>query len=276
MVPMSFAITLFKYSIATAKQLLLFIIVDTATLVSLADPLRRRWGHSWPSIVISRHEELLSMDITVPSGWKVKPGQYVYLWLTQAGLRVASQLPFFNVSSWEGPLGASDTGAPTSELVDLSGQRAPIHASEQSASPEDTLREAETSVPDNTSLRSAEQGVEWRQVGPKRDAAVHPTIPRHISRGRASSNTAMGHRTLRVLARPHALVLGPYGRPPDLARFGIVLLIVEDIGIARVFSLIPTLVLTSEQHRAMVRKLIVVRQMEDLGTARRSNLSCLV
>ena len=109
-------------------------------------------------------------------------------------------------------------------------------------------------------------------------------------------NTTIGHRTLRVLARPQssalaaalynaehlhsvrhsALVLGPYGRPPDLARFGVVLLIVEDIGIARVFSLIQTLVLASEQHRAMVRKLIVVWQMEDLGTARRSNLLYLL
>jgi hypothetical protein len=35
------------------------------------------------------------MDITVPSGWKVEPGQYVYLLLPQAGLRVASQLPLF-------------------------------------------------------------------------------------------------------------------------------------------------------------------------------------
>jgi hypothetical protein len=88
----------------------------------------------------------------------------------------------------------------------------------------------------------------------------------------------MGHRTLRVLARPQssalavalynakhlhniphsALVLGPYGRPLDLAPFGIVLLIVEDIRIARVFSLIQTLVLASEQHRGMVRKLIMV------------------
>ncbi|KAJ0418330.1 hypothetical protein BJY00DRAFT_302872 [Aspergillus carlsbadensis] len=199
------------------------------TLVSLAVPLRRRWGHSWPSVVISRHHELLSIDITVPSGWRVEPGQYVYLWLPQAGLRLASQLPLFYVSSWE------DT--PTSELAHLSGQRAPIHASERSASPESTQR--------------------------------------HISRDRTSSNTAMGHRTLRVLARPHALVLGPYGRPPDLARFGIVLLIVEDIGIARVFSLIQTLVLASEQHRAIVRKLIVVWQMEGLGTARCSNPPCL-
>jgi NAD(P)H-flavin reductase len=58
---------------------------------------------------------------------------------------------------------------------------------------------------------------------------------------------------------PHrALVLGPYGRALDLARFGIVLLIVEDIGIARVFSLIQTLVLASKQHRAIVQKFIVI------------------
>ncbi|KAL4748454.1 hypothetical protein BDW72DRAFT_195753 [Aspergillus terricola var. indicus] len=77
-----------------------------------------------------------------------------------------------------------------------------------------------------------------------------------------------GHRHS---VRHSARVLGPYGRPPDLASFGIVLLIVQDIGIARVFSLIQTLVPASEQHRAMCRKLIVVWQVEDLGIARRSN-----
>ncbi|KAL6229331.1 hypothetical protein BDW75DRAFT_235286 [Aspergillus navahoensis] len=222
------------------------------TLVSLAVPLRRCWGHSWPSVVISRHHELLSIDITVPSGWRVEPGQYVYLWLPQAGLRLASQLLLLYVSSWEDTL--------TSKLVHLSGQRAQIYASEQSASQEDTLSDA--------SLPSAEHGGEWRQAG----------TARHISRGRTSSNTA-GYRTLCVLPRPRvrhsALVLGPYGRPPDLARFGIVLLIIQDIGITRVFSLIQTLVLASEQHRAMVRKLIVVWQMEDLGAARQNNPSCL-
>jgi hypothetical protein len=265
------------------------------SLASLAVPLRRRWGHTWPSVVISQHDELLRIDIAVPSAWKVEAGQYVYLWLPQAGLRTASQLPLFYVSSWEDTPGANDTGAPTSKLGHLSGHRAQIHASEQSAGQEDTLSEPETLVPDGASLRPAERAGEWRQAGTAagRNAVVHTTSQRHISRGRTSSNTA-GHRTLRVLARPQssalvaalynaehrhsvrhsALVLGPYGRPPDLARFGIVLLIVEDIGIARVFSLIQTLVLASEQHRAMVRKLIVVWQMEDLGTARRSNPSC--
>ncbi|GLA44624.1 hypothetical protein AnigIFM63309_004388 [Aspergillus niger] len=107
-----------------------------------------------------------------------------------------------------------------------------------------------------------------------------------------SSNPARGHRTLHVLARPQssapaaalydaehphnarhsALVLGPYGKPPDLARFGIVLLIVEDIGVARVFALIQTLVLASEQHRAMVRKLAVVWQMGKLDNRRWVNM----
>jgi hypothetical protein len=265
------------------------------SLASLAVPLRRRWGDAWPSVGISQHDELRCMDITVPSGWKVEPGQYVYLWLPQAGLRIASQLALFYISSWVDTPGANGTGARAPGLGHLPGQRAQVDASAHSASHEDTLSEAETLVPDDALLHSAEQGEEWRQVGTvaEREAAIHTTSQPHGLRGRTSSNTARGHRTLRVLARPQtsalatalynaehlhniqhsALVLRPYGRPPDLAPFGIVLLIVEDIGIARVFSLIQTLVRASEQHRAMVRKLIVVWRMEDLGTARRSNAS---
>lgn len=177
------------------------------------------------------------MDVTVPSEWKVEPGQYVYPWLPRAGLRIASQLPLFHVSSWEDTPWANDTGVPNTELVPLPGQRAQIHASEQSASQEDTLSEAEILVLDDASRRSTEHGGEWRQVGTKRDAVVRTTSQRHVSRGKTSPNTAMGHRTLRVLARPQssalaaalynaehlhgvrlsALVLGPYGRPPDRA-----------------------------------------------------------
>ena len=291
------------YHVWMRQSKYLWCLVAAATLwillsvVSLAIPLIRRWGHSWPSIVVFPHHELLSMDITVPASWRVEPGQYVYLWLPRAGLRIASQLPFFYVSSWEDTPGPNDTGARGPALAHLSGPRPRIEASGHSASQEDTLSEAETLVQDDTSLRSVEQGEEWRPGGTvtECDAAVHTTSQRRGSRERTTLNTTIGHRTLRVLARPQssalaaalynaehlhsvrhsALVLGPYGRPPDLARFGVVLLIVEDIGIARVFSLIQTLVLASEQHRAMVRKLIVVWQMEDLGTARRSNPSCL-
>ncbi|CEL07063.1 hypothetical protein ASPCAL10228 [Aspergillus calidoustus] len=85
------------------------------SLVSLAVPLRRRWGHTWPSVVISQHDELLRMDIAVPSAWKVEAGQYVYLWLPQAGLRTASQLPLFYVSSWEDTPGSNDARASTAE-----------------------------------------------------------------------------------------------------------------------------------------------------------------
>lgn len=177
------------------------------SLVSLADPLRRCWGNSWPSVVISWHHELLGMDVTVPSGWKVKPSQYVYLWLPQAGLRIASQLLLFHVSSWEDTLGANDTGALSSELVHLPSQHAQIHASEQSASQEDTLSEAENLILDNALRRSAEQGWEWRQVETKRDAVIHTTSQRHVSRSKPSLNTVMGHRTLRVLARPQSSAL---------------------------------------------------------------------
>ncbi|KAG2419161.1 hypothetical protein HFD88_002266 [Aspergillus terreus] len=268
------------------------------SLISLAIPLRRRWGHAWPAVVVSRNDELLSIDITVPSGWNVEPGQYAYLWLPQAGLRIASQLALFYISSWVDTPGANGTGARAPGLGHLPGQRAQVDASAHSASHEGTLSEAETLVPDDASLRSAEQGEEWRQVGTgaERDAAVHNTSQRHGWRRRTAWNTAKGYRTLRVLARPQssalatalynaehlhktrhsALVLGPYGRPPDLAPFRIVLLIVEDIGIARVFSLIQTLVQASERHRAMVRKLIVVWQMEDLDNRRWVNMQHLL
>ncbi|KAJ1713245.1 hypothetical protein NYO67_4614 [Aspergillus flavus] len=158
------------------------------------------------------------------------------------------------------PISHDDTLSEAETLVpDLPSQHAQIDASAHPIS-HDTLSEAETLVPDDASLRSAKQGEEWRQTGPvaERDAAVRTTSQRHGLRRRTAWNTTRGHRTLRVLARPQssalaaalynaehlhnvrhsALVLGPYGRPPDLAPFGIVLLIIEDIGIARVFSLI--------------------------------------
>lgn len=113
------------------------------------------------------------MDVTVPSTWKVEPGQYVYLWLPRAGLRVASQLPLCYVLSWEDTPEANNTGAPTSESLHLPGQRAQILASEQSASQEDTLSEAETLVPDS----SAEQGGEGRQGGQWQNGKQLYTLP---------------------------------------------------------------------------------------------------
>ncbi|KAH1973047.1 hypothetical protein KXV92_004864 [Aspergillus fumigatus] len=130
-------------------------------------------------------------------------------WLPQAGLRVARDLPRFYFSSWEDTPGHSDTGARPSGLVLLRSQRAQI-ASEHAASQEDTLSEAETLVRDDASLRSAEQGEEWRYAGaePERDAAVHTTSQRTVSRWMTSLNTPMGHRTLRGLAGPPVFSIG--------------------------------------------------------------------
>ena len=153
------------YHVWMRRSKCLWCLVAAATLwiglsvVSLAVPLIRRWGHAWPSVVIFPHHELLSMDITVPASWRVEPGQYVCLWLPQAGLRIASQLPLFYISSWEDTPGPNDTGTRGAPgLVHLSGQCAQIDASGHSASQEDTLNEAETLVQDDTSLRSGEQG----------------------------------------------------------------------------------------------------------------------
>lgn len=84
----------------------------------------------------------------------------MYLWLPQAGLRIASQLAHFHVSSWEDTPGANDTGARAPGLGRRSGQHAQIDASAHSASHQDTLSEAETLVPENASLRSVVQGEE--------------------------------------------------------------------------------------------------------------------
>ena len=89
-------LTAIAYYIQTRQLKCLQCLVAAATLqiilslVSLAIPLGRRWGHSWPSIIIFPYYKLLSIDIIVPSSWKVEPGQYMYLQLLQAGLRIAS------------------------------------------------------------------------------------------------------------------------------------------------------------------------------------------
>ena len=119
------------------------------------------------------------MDISFPSGAKVELGQYVYLWLPQAGQRIASQLTLFHISSWEDTPGSNGTWAPGPEY--LPNQRAQMDVSEQSSSQKDTLSKAEILVPDDASLRSAEQGQEWRQEGTvvERKAAVHTISQRH-------------------------------------------------------------------------------------------------
>lgn len=92
-------------------------------------------------------------------------------------------------------------------------------------------------------------------------------------------------RTLYVLTRPRrsgltvqlyenalvhesrcwAIILGPYGRSNDFSEYGTVLFVVEDIGFMRVLPFIRKLVVASQQRQAMVRKLQVVWQMDDIG-----------
>lgn len=63
-----------------------------------------------------------------------------------------------------------------------------------------------------------------------------------------------------------AVILGPYGRSNDFSEFGTIIFIVEDIGIVRVLPFIRMLVVASQQRQAMVRKLEVVWQMDDIST----------
>ncbi|KAL2838682.1 hypothetical protein BJX68DRAFT_272499 [Aspergillus pseudodeflectus] len=117
-------------------------------------------------------------------------------------------------------------------------------------------------------------GIDWSAAAwihrwVDRMVIIHSVLHRAIAAlGDGQPVQAIRQHPVPVLRSTQCARAEPYGRPPDLARFGIVLLIVVDIGIARVFSLIQTLVLASEQHRAMVRKFIVVWQMEDLDNRR--------
>lgn len=242
-----------------------------SSLAALAMSLARCWRRPRPSVVISPFHAILRIDIIIPSRWKVEAGQYVYVWLPHAGLRTAGQLSLFYVTSWDDTPGDDDTVSLAPEH--LPGQYERSARGSTSWSLASTLDEAESLEHDGEPLQSTKEGVERSAKGGPLCEGKMVTVNR-------------GQRTLHVLARPQssrllaalyhaknlhniqhpALVLGPYGKPPDLSRFGTVLLIVEDIGITRVFSLIQALVQASEQHRAMVRKLVIVWQMDDLGT----------
>lgn len=63
----------------------------------------------------------------------------------------------------------------------------------------------------------------------------------------------------------HALVLGPHGRPHDLRRFGTVILIASDVGIAEVLPYVQTLIDASRRRDAMVRRIHLIWQVADYG-----------
>jgi NAD(P)H-flavin reductase len=61
----------------------------------------------------------------------------------------------------------------------------------------------------------------------------------------------------------HALVLGPHGRPHNLRRFGTVILIASDVGIAEVLPYVQTLIDASRRRDAMVRRIHLIWQVDD-------------
>ncbi|KAL4888265.1 hypothetical protein BDV59DRAFT_196607 [Aspergillus ambiguus] len=183
------------------------------SVAAFAVPLARRWGRTWPSVTITPFHELLHMVVTVPSRWKIEPGQYVYIWLPHPGLRAACQLSLFYVSSW------TDTPVLDDVLVQ-------IDTSGNSMDQEDPLSEVQTLLQVGASIYPARQGKGSKpaETVAKRRAAAHPT-----NQGRTSGETrtltdATSQRTLHLLARLHRK-LPPHStdcprHPPEDTRLG--------------------------------------------------------
>jgi hypothetical protein len=105
-----------------------------------------------------------------------------------------------------------------------------------------------------------------------------------------------GELTVRMVARPQSGItsnlywiardlpkrlsvrlLGPYGRPLDLSRFGTVVFVLEDIGLFRALSYIKMLVEASHKREVMVRRLDIMWQRDEkFGGYRASQKSSLV
>ncbi|KAI3038219.1 hypothetical protein CBS147353_11911 [Aspergillus niger] len=97
------------------------------------------------------------------------------------------------------------------------------------------------------------------------DDPPRPRILYVLTRPRASRlSTRLYPREWLHQRRQPALLLGPYGPSIDFSLFGTIVFIVEDIGMLRVLPYIRMLVQASEQRRAMVRKLKIVWQMQDV------------
>ncbi|KAJ5993431.1 hypothetical protein N7451_009155 [Penicillium sp. IBT 35674x] len=58
-------------------------------------------------------------------------------------------------------------------------------------------------------------------------------------------------------------LLGPYGRPLNLSRFGTIVFILEDIGLFRALSYIKMLVEASHKREVMVRRLDIIWQRDE-------------
>ncbi|KAJ5460975.1 uncharacterized protein N7458_002527 [Penicillium daleae] len=59
------------------------------------------WQKSTYEITMNAPNRLLWLDITVPVGWNMRPGQYVQVWLPRSGTRARLQLLLFYVAVWE-------------------------------------------------------------------------------------------------------------------------------------------------------------------------------
>ncbi|KAJ5642499.1 hypothetical protein N7490_006499 [Penicillium lividum] len=63
--------------------------------------------------------------------------------------------------------------------------------------------------------------------------------------------------------RQSVKLLGPYGRPLDLSRFGTIVFVLEDIGLFRALSYIKMLVEASQKREVMVRRLDILWQRDE-------------
>jgi hypothetical protein len=59
------------------------------------------WRKSAYEVSMSAPNQLLWLDVSVPSGWTMRPGQYVQVWMPRAGTRARLQLLLFYVAVWE-------------------------------------------------------------------------------------------------------------------------------------------------------------------------------
>ena len=63
--------------------------------------LNKRWAQPWPMAEIKPEHGVLHIEIQVPAKWRVRPGQYLRLWMPRVGFRDSVQLPPFVVAFWK-------------------------------------------------------------------------------------------------------------------------------------------------------------------------------
>lgn len=189
------------------------------------------WHHRRRDTVVSLYNRLLWIDITVPPCWKIRPGQYVQLWMPHSGIQTCLHLPLFYVTSIE------DTELQTSarKNKDLGTNSRDIYTTDS-------------------------EGDERRKLGANRVRTLHiVTRPRVGLTGRLAQR-ALGEQGSSV--KLPVYVMGPYGYPHCFDKYGTIMFIVEDIGLFRVLPFIQNLVQGSRDRKNTVRKLEVLWQVK--------------